>query len=271
MKEKYKIGEVAKLYNITNRTLTYYDEIDLFKPKYIDEENGYRYYSDSQLIDLYFILSLKESGLSLNEIKRYTALKNLKDSIEFLKFKEKLIEQKIKDLRKIKNIMKEKRHELELMDSIENIDPLIIKAGPFKAFLKNVPSPYTKIEIAKVYAEFSKLEENLYFEDTKYISIISKEDLQNNEFYKIKRIGILIPDEESYPSELIYEEMEFATITHKGSYKTLENTYKKLLEFIESNLYEIIGDSIEITISNWMVKIDEEIGWIIKILIPVKK
>ncbi|MEG2381739.1 MAG: S-layer homology domain-containing protein, partial [Oscillospiraceae bacterium] len=36
---------------------------------YIDEENGYRYYSNSQIWDLFFIITLKEAGFSLEEIK----------------------------------------------------------------------------------------------------------------------------------------------------------------------------------------------------------
>ena len=61
MKKKYKIGEVAKLFNISRRTLLHYDEIDLFKPIIIDENNGYRYYLEEQLMDLYFILDLKKA------------------------------------------------------------------------------------------------------------------------------------------------------------------------------------------------------------------
>ena len=45
MKEFFTIGEISKLFNINSKTLRYYDEIDLFKPSYVDEHNKYRYYS----------------------------------------------------------------------------------------------------------------------------------------------------------------------------------------------------------------------------------
>ncbi|MBO1301252.1 MerR family DNA-binding transcriptional regulator, partial [Enterococcus sp. DIV1271a] len=36
------IGKMSKLSNISIRTLRYYDQINLFKPEYINKENNYR-------------------------------------------------------------------------------------------------------------------------------------------------------------------------------------------------------------------------------------
>lgn len=66
----YKIGEFSKLVNVPVKTLRYYDEINLFKPQEIDLFSGYRYYSEKQINDLEVILSLKEVGFSLEEIKK---------------------------------------------------------------------------------------------------------------------------------------------------------------------------------------------------------
>lgn len=66
----YKIGKFSKLVNVPVKTLRYYDEINLFKPQEIDLFSGYRYYSEKQIDDLEVILSLKEVGFSLEEIKK---------------------------------------------------------------------------------------------------------------------------------------------------------------------------------------------------------
>ena len=42
-------GEFAKICNVKKHTLFHYDDIGLLKPDYYDE-NGYRFYSYSQLI-----------------------------------------------------------------------------------------------------------------------------------------------------------------------------------------------------------------------------
>ena len=63
-------GEFAKICNVKKHTLFHYDDIGLLKPDYYDE-NGYRFYSYSQLNLFYFISMMKELGMSLDEIKFY--------------------------------------------------------------------------------------------------------------------------------------------------------------------------------------------------------
>lgn len=65
----YKIGEFSRLSRITVKTLRHYDDEGLLKPATVDRFTGYRYYSAGQLPDLYQILSLKDLGLSLEQIR----------------------------------------------------------------------------------------------------------------------------------------------------------------------------------------------------------
>lgn len=65
----YTIGDISKIVNISANTLRYYDEIGLLKPHLVEDTNQYRYYSDSQIKDIAFILELKQYGFSLEEIK----------------------------------------------------------------------------------------------------------------------------------------------------------------------------------------------------------
>ena len=64
----YQIGEVSKLCNISVKTLRYYDEIDLLKPRIVDKFSNYRYYSQDQLVYILIIKHLKEADFSLKEI-----------------------------------------------------------------------------------------------------------------------------------------------------------------------------------------------------------
>ena len=65
-----KIGEFARMGQVSVRTLRYYDEIGLLEPARIDRFTGYRYYSAEQLPRLHRILALKDVGLSLEQIAR---------------------------------------------------------------------------------------------------------------------------------------------------------------------------------------------------------
>jgi len=67
------IGQFSKIAQVTTKSLRYYDQIGLLKPAYLAKENGYRYYSTSQLEEVLFIQRLKEYDFSLNEIKAVIA------------------------------------------------------------------------------------------------------------------------------------------------------------------------------------------------------
>ena len=58
------------LNGINKRTLHYYDEIGLFSPQFKDD-NGYRYYTCFQSVQLELIVTLRKIGLSIEEILRY--------------------------------------------------------------------------------------------------------------------------------------------------------------------------------------------------------
>ncbi|MDR6551730.1 MerR family transcriptional regulator [Paenibacillus qinlingensis] len=68
MKQLWKVGELAKLTGLTIRTLRFYDQISLFSPS-AHSDSGHRLYSEADLSRLQQILSLKELGLSLDEVK----------------------------------------------------------------------------------------------------------------------------------------------------------------------------------------------------------
>lgn len=64
------IGDFSQLGQVTVRTLHVYDKLGLLKPAHVDDTNGYRYYSASQLSRLNQILVLKGMGFSLEQITR---------------------------------------------------------------------------------------------------------------------------------------------------------------------------------------------------------
>jgi len=62
------IGKLAKNAGITTRTVRYYEEMGLIQPEG-RTPGGFRCYSESQLVRLQMVLSLKEMGFELEQIK----------------------------------------------------------------------------------------------------------------------------------------------------------------------------------------------------------
>ena len=69
-KSQMTIKEFSFLTGIKRENLRYYDQIGLLSPEFRGK-NGYRYYSQNQLSTAYLIISLREIGIGINEIKRY--------------------------------------------------------------------------------------------------------------------------------------------------------------------------------------------------------
>lgn len=66
---RFSIGEISRLTGVTVRTLQYYDNIDLV-PLEKDEENGRRYYKESDLTRLQQVLFYKSLGLKIKDINK---------------------------------------------------------------------------------------------------------------------------------------------------------------------------------------------------------
>lgn len=66
-----KISAFAKVSGISIKTLRYYDELGLLKPAHVDEQSGYRYYSEEQLLTVKRIAAYKEQGFTLEQLKPF--------------------------------------------------------------------------------------------------------------------------------------------------------------------------------------------------------
>lgn len=65
----YSIGTFSKLTRTTVAALRFYDREGIFRPAYTDKNTGYRYYLSSQLSELQEIISLRQIGMSVEQIK----------------------------------------------------------------------------------------------------------------------------------------------------------------------------------------------------------
>lgn len=97
-KDLLTVGELAKLMDITVRTLQYYDKEALLKPSY-KSEGGRRLYTKKDMVKLHQILSLKYLGFSLEDIKhKLISLDNADDVVKMLTSQEQVLKSKIEEL-----------------------------------------------------------------------------------------------------------------------------------------------------------------------------
>jgi len=101
--EVYTVQKLASLTGVSVRTLHYYDELELLKPRY-RQENGYRYYDDGSIIRLQQIMFFRELGFSLDEIGKIISLPDF-EVLEALKSQRDLLAKKSERLGELISIV----------------------------------------------------------------------------------------------------------------------------------------------------------------------
>ena len=85
MKEKYTIGEVAALLNMSPQTLRFYDKSGVVVPFYTDQKTGYRYYNYDQICYISRVKYLQQFGFSLEDIREALAANDTRRFRAFLR------------------------------------------------------------------------------------------------------------------------------------------------------------------------------------------
>ena len=115
----FTAGQFARLHHLNKRTLHYYDDIGLFSPAY-KGKNGYRYYTYQQSAELESILALRELKMSIGEIKEYLNRPTAQGFISLSEKKIGEIEDTIRNLETLQNVLKKKQDMLRLCMEVED-------------------------------------------------------------------------------------------------------------------------------------------------------
>ncbi len=270
MKDKFLIGELARLFNISTDTLRYYGKIGLMKPEE-DVKNGYRYYSVRKVFELSRILFFKSLDISLKDIKKYMSNKNRDNLLTLLKRKETEIDAKIDQL---VNLKKKISSKLELLENIDyDINQIKIKRFPEgKGIFLNIGYPKNDFEIKQSLInnkEYMKISSWL-IEGQVYASM-AKEDILKGNFNKYRYFINIVEEHVLHGEAIVIPENDYACIVFLGPLsKKIGHYYETLVHWIEENGYEIVGDSIEKNIVDYDFSSHEE-EFITEIQIPVTR
>lgn len=240
----FKIGDFSKLNKISVKTLRYYDEVNLLKPVKIDSENNYRYYSASQIPKLNRIITLKNFGFSLAEIKEMLDEKTSEnDFINILKQKTLQIKEEINHQENklnqlflfINNFKKEKNMStLNYNVMLKEVDALKVvylkkevsdfskQSELWEKLISYLNSQKIKIEPPLIAIYHSDNEENLEMEVAAYI----KSDITETKDIKVK---------------ILDNVKTMACITFKGGNDKLAEAYNYIQNWIEKNDCKIGG------------------------------
>lgn len=246
----FTTGEFAKLFNVTKHTLFHYDEINVFSPA-IRKENDYRLYSVEQIEVFKVILTLKELGMPLKEIKDYMESRSPEKFIVLMEEREKIIEEKINYLNGVKKFFHEKakivRESIALDTSVIQVkefpDEYLI---PIKTEINN------EKDISLYLAEHMRFCEEKKIYSPHSISGTQKiENILNGIYFKYSCFYTKITDEQMFTLrkddiQFLLKEKGYYVITyHSTGYNTLGETYSRIFNYINEKNIEITGEFYE--------------------------
>ncbi|BDF33272.1 MerR family transcriptional regulator [Lachnospiraceae bacterium] len=238
-KERYlTTGEFARLTGVTKHTLFHYDAIGLLCPE-VKLDNGYRYYTFSQLDIFEIISSLKELNMPLQEIKAYVDGRTPESLLKLFERENLIIEERMQKLRQIQRWMKEKadciqsgisappeeirvRHEEKrymVLSGIESSDEMgwSIEIGNFLDYCEEhgIRSPYG-----------ISFRQNLA-------------DIMEGTYDSYRTLYQLLS---AKPKKVAYEvrpEGDYVTAYHKGRWQDIGMAYRRLVRYAQDNRIEL--------------------------------
>lgn len=242
----YTIGQFSKIAKLSSKVLRHYDKIDLLKPKYVNEENGYRYYDLKQIKDVIIINKLKSYGFLLEEIREILLENNLEKLKRLMEIKIKSLTQELNYNQFLLNQMKYEFEKLakgeDIMNENREFNIILKEREPLTvlSIRDNISMDYIGSLIGKVY-------ENVYKNGLKPIgNIMSIYYLQNEEEdfnHDNADVEVCIPvDKEFSSNEISARIMEgglHAYTTFVGPYSEISQAYGAMMEWVKHNKYKI--------------------------------
>lgn len=248
----YKIGELSQLCHIPVKTLRYYGSEGLLVPDEIDRFTGYRYYSASRLADCNRIISLKELGFSLEEIKKHLDANKDEDILALVEAKCAELAEKSKEislqLKKLNHIKK------SLSEGDGTMFHMAIRSGDTirVAFQRRIYAAKADAE-AMVEQMKTTLPKQLLGKRTVIVNY--EIEYRESDFDLAACVEIM----DRVPNSLEYEEK---TLAFSGEIATLvcnreqlDDGYHAMLTQIHEIDYQIIGASYEIYYEDGTVEI----------------
>ncbi|NCB70563.1 MAG: MerR family transcriptional regulator [Clostridia bacterium] len=247
---KYTVGEVSRITGVPKDTLLYYDKIDLFKPKYVNLETKYRYYTYEQFWHLDIIVCCRNLNIPLATIREILNADYNSKIIESLKSHQKYAWEMSKYYTQVAKDIDWYSEQYDLVMNANPSDSVSVKYFPQKEVIyaendKNIREYHVKL----MEASRNVLKKTDSFRRYSGFTM-NPEGLEKNNFMKI---GEYV---EFQTEEIIEIEKEYLRVLPEGNYAF--------------SIVHVVGRNVDFSLmNNWLkehgvkpeVVLVEEIGF----------
>jgi len=261
----FTINKFAKISRLTRDTLVHYDNLGLLSPIYRGT-NNYRYYSAEQLSVVNVIRTLQEMGMTLGEIKSLTHNMNPELISEALEQQNIIIEQKIKEWFRAQKLLFTIRKTINSILDVDE-DRITISFMKAEAIILGDLNDYSggRNDHDALLSFYNTMQ-------TKYSDLNLNYPVWSTfSAARIKQGDWVLPDRyyfynpegrDKKPSSL------YAIGYTRGRSGQRDKLYKRIIEYIDQNGYDICGDAYEEYPLN-EVCITDDTNYLMRVMITV--
>lgn len=235
------IGEFSKLAHISTRMLRHYDRIGLLHPSHVGNENGYRYYEQTQLDTLAKIETLKGFGFTLAEI---AALLPLPQEVLALHIRAQITHtsQAMEKMRKSIRLMEQAIAQMEGIEPMNEPYSVRIMHCPEQ----NVISIRKTIPPEQIHALFAELHAEMNRRGLQRTGPTQLRFLGEEFSYEAMEVEAQAVVSAHGPNITTIPACLCAAVVHTGPYETIRSAYDVLGTWLAKHLeYQVCGPVIE--------------------------
>jgi DNA-binding transcriptional MerR regulator len=257
-----KIGDFARLGQVSVVTLRHYDEIGLLKPVSVDRFSGYRYYSVGQLPRLNRILALKDLGFSLEQIELVLSGLTLNQLHALLKLRQAEAERQVAQEQARLARIAARLRQIESEEHMSDYDVVLKTVPPMLVAAQRVTIPTNDQVPAYLGPAFGAAYQHVRQYGAKDTGPCLAIWHQAAEVHANEVADAAVPIDRAIPSAervSVYElpQQQVAAAVHHGAFTSFVQVHTAILTWIEANGYQIAGPYREIYINHDPANMDE--------------
>lgn len=269
--ELFRIGEVARLFRLSQGTLRHYERLGLLRPEYVDRETGYRYYSTRQFESLNTIRYLRTLDMPLEEILGFLRNRDVDKITAMLLRQKAAVEEKERQLqivrRKIENRL------TQLADARTAVlDKVEVKSAPEMriAWIRRDMALSSYLDLEHSIRALEAGQESTAVFLGKVGVGISAGSLARGAFDRYEMVFLRLDEEDTYTGRAeTVPASDCVTVRFCGEHADAPRYYRIMMDYIRAHALTVTGFSREITMIDYGLT-DNTDEFVTEIQIPVK-
>lgn len=265
-----RIGEVARLFNLSVGTLRHYEQTGLLEPAYVDAASGYRYYGARQLSTLNTISHLRVLDLPLAQIREFVTTRDVDLMQRQLAQQQELIERKRRELervsRKIDNRLALLRGALDAeLDTIYEVNAPELRC----AVLRERVNPTDAYALEWQIRQLQKGQHETFVFLGNLGVGIAPERIATGDFDGYDEVFLLLDDTDDYLGDVeVRPAARCLTVSFRGTHGQAAPHYECLLDYMRERNLSPAGPSREIALIDDIIS-DDPATYVTQITVPV--